>query len=82
MKSQDIGFMTLLQGAQYLHHSQNSGDLNSVDIVFFVFFVWFCLVFISFFGVVYEQIQRGNASVRLGCAYRRKRGVFRLVTHS
>lgn len=26
MKSQDIGFMTLLQGAQYLHHSQILGD--------------------------------------------------------
>ena len=44
MKSQDIGFMMLLQGAQYLHHSHT----------------WVCFFNILFSAVGCEQIREGD----------------------
>lgn len=52
MKSQDIGFMTLLQGAHYLHHSRKD---------FFLLFFWILLIFsFHLFHVGYYWIQKGN----------------------
>lgn len=49
-KSQDIGFMMLLQGAQYLCHSQILG-------------IWILLYFVFIrFHVVYESIQKGKTA--------------------